>query len=102
VQGVGAKAAMAILGALGPEALGRALALGDWAALRAAPGVGPKTAQRLVIELKDKAQVQAMVRRLLPGAELRRADAADALAVAICHAHHRASRVAWSAGTRTA
>lgn len=50
----------------------------------------------------DKAQVQAMVRRLLPGAELRRADAADALAVAICHAHHRASRVAWSAGTRTA
>ncbi len=32
-----------------------------------------------------------MVRRLLPGATLRRADAADALAVAICHAHHRAS-----------
>jgi crossover junction endodeoxyribonuclease RuvC len=44
----------------------------------------------------DKAQVQAMVRRLLPGAELRRADAADALAVAICHAHHRSSRLAWS------
>ncbi len=48
-----------------------------------------------------KEQVQAMVRRLLPGAELRRADAADALAVAICHAHHRASRLAWSAGRRT-
>jgi len=30
-----------------------------------------------------------MVRRLLPGAALRRVDAADALAVAICHAHHR-------------
>jgi crossover junction endodeoxyribonuclease RuvC len=37
-----------------------------------------------------------MVRRLLPGATLKRADAADALAVAICHAHHRGTRAAWS------
>ncbi|MFZ6763672.1 MULTISPECIES: crossover junction endodeoxyribonuclease RuvC [Acetobacterales] len=46
----------------------------------------------------DKVQVSAMVRRLLPGATLRRADAADALAVAICHAHHRASRLALAKG----
>ena len=39
----------------------------------------------------DKAQVQMMVRRLLPGALATQADAADALAVAICHAHHAAS-----------
>ena len=45
-----------------------------------------------------KTQVADMVRRLLPGATLRRADAADALAVAICHAHHRASRTRWAAG----
>src|ERR1700744_3083679 len=38
-----------------------------------------------------KEQVQMMVRRLLPGAVIRRADAADALAVAICPAHRRAS-----------
>lgn len=38
VQGIGAKAAMAILGTLGPEATGRAIALGDWAAVKAAPG----------------------------------------------------------------
>jgi crossover junction endodeoxyribonuclease RuvC len=44
----------------------------------------------------DKDQVEMMVRRLLPGAAIRRADAADALAVAICHAHHRSSRLAWS------
>ena len=44
----------------------------------------------------DKNQVMEMVRRLLPGAALTRADAADALAVAICHAHHRASRVAYA------
>jgi crossover junction endodeoxyribonuclease RuvC len=44
----------------------------------------------------DKAQVADMVRRLLPGAVLKRADAADALAVAICHAHHRATRLAFA------
>ena len=41
----------------------------------------------------DKIQVADMVRRLLPGARLARADAADALAIAICHAHHRGTRV---------
>jgi len=55
VQGVGAKAAMAILGALGPEGTGRAITLGDWVSVRAAPGVGPRIAQRVVNELKDKA-----------------------------------------------
>lgn len=55
VQGVGAKAAMAILGTLGPEGAGRAIALGDWSAIKAAPGVGPKLAQRVVMELKEKA-----------------------------------------------
>jgi crossover junction endodeoxyribonuclease RuvC len=44
----------------------------------------------------DKAQVADMVRRLLPGAVLKRADAADALAVAICHAHHRATKLAFA------
>jgi len=40
----------------------------------------------------DKKQVQAMIRVLLPKAETRSADAADALAVAICHAQHRGAR----------
>jgi len=39
----------------------------------------------------DKKQVQAMIQRLLPGVKLTGADAADALAVAITHAHHVAS-----------
>jgi len=55
VQGIGAKVAMAILGTLGAEGVGRAITLGDVNAVRAAPGVGPKTAQRVVLELKDKA-----------------------------------------------
>ncbi len=45
----------------------------------------------------DKTQVQAMVGMLLPAAGPQSADAADALAVAICHAHHAATRAAWSA-----
>ena len=40
-----------------------------------------------------KEQVQMMVRTLLPGCEIKTADAADALAVAICHAHHRESSI---------
>lgn len=44
----------------------------------------------------DKRQIAAMVRVLLPGAGASSADAADALAVAICHAHHRATRRRWS------
>ena len=55
VQGIGAKASMAILGTLGAEGVSRAIALGDWNALAKAKGVGPKTAQRVSIELKDKA-----------------------------------------------
>jgi holliday junction DNA helicase RuvA len=55
VQGVGAKASMAILGALGPDGVGRAIALADWSAVARAKGIGPKTAQRIVLELKDKA-----------------------------------------------
>ena len=55
VQGVGAKASMAILGTLGADGVGRAIALGDWSSVKAAPGVGPKLAQRVVLELKEKA-----------------------------------------------
>lgn len=55
VQGIGAKASLAILGTLGPDGVGRAIALGDVTAIKAAKGIGPKTAQRVVHELKDKA-----------------------------------------------
>jgi crossover junction endodeoxyribonuclease RuvC len=53
---------------------------------------GAKTVKLSVVGTgnADKVQVGLMVRRLLPGAVQKRADAADALAVAICHAHHRA------------
>ena len=55
VQGVGAKVALGILGALTADALSAAIARQDKAMMARAPGVGPKLAARLVLELKDKA-----------------------------------------------
>lgn len=70
VQGVGAKAALAIMGTLGAEGVARALTLGDLRAIQAAPGVGPKLAQRVILELKSKAPaVMAMGARLSGVAE---------------------------------
>lgn len=61
VQGVGAKVALAILGTLKVSDLANAIALGDKAQIARTPGVGPKLAQRLVLELKDKAPAFASV-----------------------------------------
>ena len=54
VSGVGPKAALAILSAGTPETLAMAVFTGDEKALTAAPGVGKKLAQRIILELKDK------------------------------------------------
>jgi holliday junction DNA helicase RuvA len=55
VQGVGAKVALAILSALSADEVHRAVASGDSAMIARSQGVGPKLAQRIVNELKDKA-----------------------------------------------
>jgi Holliday junction DNA helicase RuvA len=54
VSGVGPKIALALLAVLDPDDLRRALSSGDIAALCRAPGIGRKSAERLVLELKDK------------------------------------------------
>ncbi|OYU40617.1 MAG: Holliday junction branch migration protein RuvA [Pseudorhodobacter sp. PARRP1] len=70
VQGVGAKAAMAIMGTLGADGVARALTLGDQRAIQAAPGVGPKLAQRVILELKSKApSIMAMGANMAVAAE---------------------------------
>jgi Holliday junction DNA helicase RuvA len=61
VQGVGARVALAILGTLKVSDLANAIALGDKAQIARTPGVGPKLAQRLITELKDKAPAFANV-----------------------------------------
>lgn len=54
ITGVGPKAAVAILSVLTPDSLALAIASGDHKAITKAQGVGPKLAQRIVMELKDK------------------------------------------------
>jgi Holliday junction DNA helicase RuvA len=55
VQGVGARVALSVLGTFKPSDLAAAIAIGDKAAIKRAPGVGTKVAERIVTELKDKA-----------------------------------------------
>ena len=57
VSGIGPKAAISILGVLSPDDLRTAVAHGDAKTIAQAPGVGLKTAQKLIIELKDKIAV---------------------------------------------
>jgi Holliday junction DNA helicase RuvA len=61
VQGVGTKVALSILSTLKPADLASAIALRDKASITRSPGVGPKVAERIVTELKDKAPSYASV-----------------------------------------
>lgn len=82
VQGVGGRVALAILSVLGPDELSRAVAGGNTAMVARANGVGPKLAQRIVNELKDKVGAVAIgpagVALPVPGGAA--ADAVSALA----------------------
>ena len=100
VQGVGAKASMAILGALGAEGVARAISLGDARAVQAAPGVGPKLAQRVILELKSKAPgLMAMGGKLSVSAV---ADEADAVIEPVAPAPKRVAKVDGAAQARAA
>ncbi len=71
VNGVGAKLALAILSGMDAGALSRCIYEADTASLSRLPGIGKKTAERLVIEMRDridKAPGMAAVRPVLPGA----------------------------------
>jgi len=56
ISGIGPKLAVNILSGIGPDVLLEAIAVGDVARLQSIPGVGKKTAERIALELKDKAQ----------------------------------------------
>jgi holliday junction DNA helicase RuvA len=77
VQGVGTKVALSVLGTLKPADLANAVAMRDKASIARSPGVGPKVAERIVTELKDKApaytSVDPAIVRLTGEVEERRA-----------------------------
>lgn len=59
VNGVGPKAALAILSELTPDRLALAISANDVKMIKAAPGIGPKIAQRIILDLKDKVSAYA-------------------------------------------
>jgi holliday junction DNA helicase RuvA len=68
VQSVGPKVALAVLSGGSPRDLLAALAAGDTARLQAAPGVGKRTAERIIVELREKVGASAAVPAVLAGA----------------------------------
>jgi holliday junction DNA helicase RuvA len=68
VQSVGPKVALAVLSGGAPRDLLAALAAGDTARLQAAPGVGKRTAERIIVELREKVGASASVPAVLAGA----------------------------------
>lgn len=89
VQGVGTRVALSVLGTLKPADLASAVAMRDKAAVARAPGVGPKVAERIVTELKDKApaftSVDPAVLRLAGAVDEKRAPqpVADAISALV-------------------
>ena len=86
VSGVGPKAALAILSVCTPQALAMAVITGDEKALIAAPGIGKKIAQRIILELKDKLAKQQEIGMptapgIVAGDKSKAVEAAAALAV---------------------
>ena len=109
VQGVGAKVALAVQGTLRPSELASAIAMRDRAMVARTPGVGPKVAERIVTELKDKAPAHVAldpaVIRLSDAIEEKRAPApvADAVSALVNLGYGRPqAAAAIAAATRSA
>lgn len=69
VSGIGPKGGQSILSVLSPDDLRFAVMAGDVKAISAAPGIGKKTAEKLIIELKDKLSIEDALEHAVSGAE---------------------------------
>lgn len=77
VNGIGPKAALGILSAMRPDDLRMAIVSGDAKAISRAPGVGTKTAQRIILDLKDKVSMDQVTENWLnAGGEMEQKDSA--------------------------
>ncbi|WP_296065459.1 Holliday junction branch migration protein RuvA [uncultured Mediterraneibacter sp.] len=69
VNGIGPKAGLNILSCLSPDELRFAVLSGDAKAISATPGIGKKTAEKLILELKDKLNIEDMLERAAHGSD---------------------------------
>lgn len=84
VTGCGPKAAMALIGQLGEEAVATAILAGDARVLRRATGIGAKLAERILLELKDKIEEESFLRKIGAAAKpAKKAPAEDELVDAL-------------------
>ena len=87
IQGVGSKVALAVLGIMAPQDLANAIALGNFAAVEETPGVGKKLAQRIILELKDKAPALSIAGLHIP------VSASGNVALGTVHGHAAAEAI---------
>jgi len=105
VQAVGPKVALAVLSAGPPRALIAALAAGDAARFQAVPGIGKRTAERIIVELREKVGVDAESAGsarvpIVHGAESRRTRGCWRARACSSSAMHRSRRRSCSRGRR--
>ena len=95
VTGIGARTALGVLSAMPLRDLSIAIATGDTAALSRAPGIGKKTAQRVVLELKDKVEageLQSAAGQAVPAAAMGAQQEAVAALMALGYSSAEAAR----------
>jgi holliday junction DNA helicase RuvA len=93
VNGVGPKVALAIVSGSTPAELRRAIALEDTARFEAIPGIGKKTAQRVVLELKEKLGASSIAETTAPAGELVARDALVELGFSVSDAERALAEV---------
>jgi Holliday junction DNA helicase RuvA len=93
VSGVGPKVALAIVSGSSPAELRRAIALEDTARFEAIPGIGKKTAQRVVLELKEKVGLGSAADAVAPGDHLAARDALVELGYSVVEAEQALAEV---------
>lgn len=96
VSGIGPRLAQVVLSGLPPDDLLQALAAGDVARLTRIPGVGKKTAERMVVELRDK--VQALAREIAPEPAAPAAASDDDLVAALVHLGYKPAQAEKAVG----
>ncbi len=105
VNGIGPKGALAILSTMSPDDLRMAIMAGDDKTIQSAPGIGARTAQRVILDLKDKIRIEDVIRSAYDGAVRKTSagnpDALEAIEalVSLGYGRTEAARVVRSIGT---